>query len=97
MTTTLTLDITQLSSSSVTGTISFSDTEDRSGSAAVSGGLQGDYIVLQSEDFDPACSGRTITWAGTVAGMSMDMQVSAPATDSCIEISEGNSASFERQ
>ncbi len=95
-TTTFTITITQIGSY-VTGSINFSDTLLRSGSTGISGAINGDYVILQSTDFDSACSERAVTWTGTITATTMDLYPAAPAAGTCDEFYVGSPEDFTRQ
>ncbi len=94
--TTLAMTITQIGSY-ITGSITFTDTLSRSGSSGITGTINGDYVVLQSTDFDSTCSERAVTWTGTITATTMALYPAAPAGGACDEFYVGSPEDFTRQ
>ena len=89
-TTFFTLTLVQ-SGTEVTGTGTFTDTLNRSGSSAGSGTLIGDSLSFTHGDFDQQCDGRTFTNTATVTsttpGSTVSINFSASAKGICPPIS----------
>ena len=71
----------------LTGSGTFTDTLNRSGSSAATGTLIGNSLSLTFVDFDQQCGGRmftnTATVTSTTSGSTMSVNFSASANGSC--------------
>lgn len=73
----------------ISGALDYVDSLGRTSSEPVSGTISGSNVTTSMTDFDPACSGRTVTGSGTIdaTGTILTLALSAPAAGNCTALS----------